>query len=39
MALLLYKWDAEKKSEEIVTMAEDEANKIIKKLKGIKLIK
>jgi hypothetical protein len=39
MALLLYKWDADKKSEEIVTMAEDEANKIIKKLKGIKLIK
>jgi hypothetical protein len=39
MALLLYKWDAEKKSEEIVTMAEDEANKIIRKLKGIKLIK
>jgi hypothetical protein len=28
-----------KKSEEIVTMAEDEANKIIKKLKGIKVIK
>ena len=39
MALLLYKWDAEKKSEEIVTMAEDEANNIIRKLKGIKLIK
>lgn len=39
MALLLYKWDAENKAEEIVTMAEDEANKIIKKLKDIKLIK
>jgi hypothetical protein len=39
MAFLLYKWDAEKKSEEIITMAEDEANKIIKKLKGIKVIK
>ena len=39
MALLLYKWDAEKNSEEIVTMAEDEANKIIKKLKYLKLIK
>ena len=39
MALLLYKWDAEKKSEEIVTMAEDEANKIIRKLKSIKVIK
>ena len=27
------------KSEEIITMAEDEANKIIKKLKNIKVIK
>jgi hypothetical protein len=33
IALLLYKWDAEKKAEEIITMAEEEANKIIKKLK------
>jgi hypothetical protein len=39
MALLLYKWDAEKNSEEIVTMAEDDANIIIKKLKSLKLIK
>ncbi len=39
VALLLYKWDADKKSEEIVTMAEDEANKIIRKLKSLNLIK
>jgi hypothetical protein len=39
MALLLYKWDAEKKSEEIITMAEDEANEIIRKLKSLNLIK
>ena len=39
MALLLYKWDAEKKSEEIITMAEDEANEIIRKLKSLDLIK
>ena len=39
MALLLYKWDAEKNSEEIVSMAEEDANVIIKKLKSLKLIK
>ena len=39
MALLLYKWDAEKKSEEIITMAEDEANEIIRNLKTLNLIK
>ncbi len=39
MALLLYKWDAEKKSEEIITMAEDEANEIIRKLKSLNVIK
>jgi hypothetical protein len=39
MALLLYKWDAEKKSEEIITMAEDEANEIIRKFKSFNLIK
>jgi len=39
LAFLLYKWDAEKKSEEIVTLAEDEANAIISKLKSLKLIK
>ena len=39
MALLLYKWDAEKNSEEIVSMAEEDANVIIKKLKSFKLIK
>ena len=39
VALLLYKWDADKKSEEIVTMAEDEANKIVRKLKSLNLIK
>ena len=39
MALLLYKWDAEKKSEEIITMAEIEANDIIRKLKSLNLIK
>jgi hypothetical protein len=39
LALLLYKWDAEKKSEEIATLAEDEANTIISKLKSLKLIK
>jgi len=35
----LYKWDAEKNSEEIATLAEDEANTIISKLKSLKLIK
>jgi CRISPR/Cas system type I-B associated protein Csh2 (Cas7 group RAMP superfamily) len=39
LAMLLYKWDANKKSEEITTMAEEEANKIIEKLKNLKLIK
>ena len=39
LALLLYKWDAEKNSEEIATLAEDEANTIISKLKSLKLIK
>ena len=39
LAMLLYKWDANKKSEEITTMAEEEANKIIEKLKKLKLIK
>jgi hypothetical protein len=39
IALLLYKWDAEKNSEEIVSMAEEDANVIIKKLKSLKLIK
>jgi hypothetical protein len=39
MALLLYKWDAEKNSEEIVSMAEEDANVIINKLKSLKLIK
>ena len=39
LAMLLYKWDANKKSEEITTMAEEEANKIIEKLKSLKLIK
>ena len=39
LAFLLYKWDAEKKSEEIITLAEDEANTIISKLKSLKLIK
>jgi hypothetical protein len=32
MALLLYKYDVENKEEDIVTFAEDEANKIIEKL-------
>ena len=39
LAMILYKWDANKKSEEITTMAEEEANKIIEKLKKLKLIK
>ena len=39
LAMLFYKWDANKKSEEITTMAEEEANKIIEKLKNLKLIK
>jgi len=39
LALLLYKWDAEKNSEEIATLAEEEANTIISKLKSLKLIK
>jgi hypothetical protein len=39
LAFLLYKWDAEKKSEEIITLAEDEANTIVKKLKSLNLLK
>ena len=39
LAFLLYKWDAEKKSEEIATLAEDEANTIVKKLKSLNLLK
>ena len=39
LALLLYKWNAEKNSEEIATLAENEANVIISKLKSLKLIK
>ena len=32
LALLLYKWDVENKEEDILSLAEDEANKIIEKL-------
>ena len=39
LALLLYKWDAEKNSEEIAELAEIEANRIISKLKALNLIK
>lgn len=39
LALLIYKWDAEKNSEEIAELAEMEANEIISKLKALKLIK
>lgn len=36
---ILYKWDAEKKGEEMAELAEIEANEIISKLKLLKLIK
>lgn len=32
MGLLLYKWDVDNKEEDIISFAEDEANKIIEKL-------
>jgi hypothetical protein len=39
MSILLNNWNIKDKEEEAITYAEDEANKIIKKLKSSKLIK
>jgi hypothetical protein len=39
LAILLNNWDIKDKEEEAITFAEDEANKIIKKLKTLALIK
>jgi hypothetical protein len=37
MSILLNNWDIKDKEEEVITFAEDEANKIIEKLKTIKI--
>jgi hypothetical protein len=39
LAILLNNWNIKDKEEEVITFAEDEANKIIKKLKTLNLIK
>ena len=39
MGILLNNWDIKDKEEEAIGFAEEEANKIIKKLKSLKLIK
>lgn len=39
MGILLNNWDIKDKEEEAIEFAEEEANKIIKKLKSLKLIK
>jgi hypothetical protein len=39
MSILLSKWNIKDKEEEAIGMAEEEANKIIAKLKGLNLLK
>jgi hypothetical protein len=39
MGILLNKWNIKDKEEEVIGTAEEEANKIIAKLKGLSLLK